>query len=73
MNVELRESILQMSPADRIALALEIWESVEAEAAELPLTQAQKAELDWSLADVEANPDDELSWDAAKAELRSRP
>lgn len=73
MNVELRESILQMSPADRIALALEIWESVEAEASELPLTQAQKAELDRSLADVEANPDDEVSWEAAKAELRSQP
>lgn len=73
MNVELRESILQMSPAERIALALEIWESVEAEAAELPVTQAQKAELDWSLEDVEAHPDDELSWDTAKAELRSQP
>lgn len=73
MNVELRDSILQMSPAERIALALEIWESVEAEAAELPVTQAQKAELDWSLEDVEAHPDDELSWDTAKAELRSQP
>ena len=72
MNVELRESIWQMSPAERIALALEIWESVEAEAAELPLTQAQKAELDWSLEDVETNPDDELSWEAAKAGLRSQ-
>lgn len=73
MSAVLKETILQMSPAERIALALEIWESVEAEAAELPLTQAQKTELDWSLEDVAANPDDEVSWDAAKAELRSRP
>ena len=72
MSAVLKETILQMSPAERIALALEIWESVEAEAAELPVTQAQKAELDWSLEDVEANPDDELSWEAAKAELRSQ-
>ena len=73
MSAVLKETILQMSPAERIALALEIWESVEAEAAELPLTQAQKAELDQSLEDMEANPDDELSWEAAKAELRSQP
>lgn len=73
MSAVLKETILQMSPAERIALALEIWESVEAEAAELPLTQAQKAELDQSLEDVEANPDDEVSWEAAKAELRSQP
>ncbi len=46
MSAVLKETILQMSPAERIALALEIWESVEAEAAALPLTQAQKAELD---------------------------
>ena len=73
MSAVLKETILQMSPAERITLALEIWESVEAEAAELPLTQAQKAELDQSLEDMEANPDDELSWEAAKAELRSQP
>lgn len=73
MSAVLKETILRMSPAERITLALEIWESVEAEAAELPLTQAQKAELDQSLEDMEANPDDELSWEAAKAELRSQP
>lgn len=73
MSAVLKETILQMSPAERITLALEIWESVEAEAAELPLTQAQKAELDQSLEDMEANPDDEVSWEAAKAELRSQP
>lgn len=69
MSAVLKETILRMSPAERIALALEIWESMDAEAAQLPLTQVQKAELDWSLEDVETNLDDELSWEAARVNL----
>ena len=70
MNPELREAIAQLSTSERIALAMEIWETLPAEIDAGPLTQAQREELDRRLTDYEQNPTESLSWDEIKAELR---
>jgi putative addiction module component (TIGR02574 family) len=70
MNPELREAIAQLSTSERIALAMEIWETLPAEIDAGPLTQAQREEIDRRLADYEQNPTESLSWDEIKAELR---
>ena len=61
--------ILQLSVSERIQLAEDIWDSI-AEAGALPLTEAQRQELDRRLADAEANPGVGTPWDAVKARLR---
>jgi putative addiction module component (TIGR02574 family) len=52
---------LKLSVAERLKLVGDIWESIVAEGANIPLTKAQKAELQRRARDAELNPDDELS------------
>jgi putative addiction module component (TIGR02574 family) len=54
---------------ERIALVEEIWVSIAADSAAVPLTAPQRDELDRRLADHAANPDDVVSWDEVKASL----
>jgi putative addiction module component (TIGR02574 family) len=46
----------KLSIAQRIELAEELWDSIP-ESAEIPLTDAQKSELDRRLADLDRDPD----------------
>lgn len=50
----------------------EIWDSIAADSAAVPLTQAQRDELDRRIADHEANPDDVVSWEEVKTKLTER-
>lgn len=59
--------IFDLPIEERIELAQELWESVHADA--LPLTEAQKAELDRRWQAMEANPDAGESWDTLKQSL----
>lgn len=61
----------QLTPGERLALAQDLWDSVEDAAGidVLPLTDAQRAELDLRLADLESNPEDGTPWDAAKQDI----
>lgn len=43
---------------ERLALVDELWNSIAADSAAIPLTDAQRAELDKRITDHEANPDD---------------
>ena len=52
-----------LSVDDRLALAAELLDSVEAEAEAAPLTPAQANELSRRLADSDANPDAVTPWD----------
>jgi putative addiction module component (TIGR02574 family) len=63
--------IRQMSVDDRIWLVQEIWDSI-ADDGGPPLTDAQKAELDRRVADMEAHPDDEVPWEQVHAEAMNR-
>ncbi|MEX0874705.1 MAG: addiction module protein [Actinomycetota bacterium] len=50
------DDYLRLSVADRLKLAEEIWESIRAHPGELPVTDAQAAELDRRLDAHRADP-----------------
>jgi putative addiction module component (TIGR02574 family) len=60
----------QMSVAQRILLVEEIWDSIASEEAEVPLTDAQRQDLERRIAAYEANPKAGSSWEEVKARLR---
>ncbi len=63
----------QLSVAQRILLVEEIWDSIAAEEAEMPLTEAQRQDLQRRIANYEANPKAGSSWEEVKARLREKP
>ena len=69
MSTQLSE-ILQMSVAERIQLAEDIWDSIAAFPEAIPLTDAQKEELDHRLQAYAQNPNEGISWDDLRDKLR---
>jgi putative addiction module component (TIGR02574 family) len=59
----------QLSVAQRILLVEDIWDSISAEAERLPLTDAQKQDLERRLAAYEANRHVGSTWEEVKARL----
>lgn len=68
MSTQISE-ILQLSVAERIQLVEDIWDSVAAFPDDVPLTEAQKTELDRRLQAYRQNPDEGISWEELKAQL----
>jgi putative addiction module component (TIGR02574 family) len=62
----------RLSVAERIALVQAIWDSIAADPDAVPLTDAQRQELERRADDDDANPDDTVSWEQAKAEALAR-
>jgi putative addiction module component (TIGR02574 family) len=62
----------KLSIAERIQLAEDLWDSIPPGEADLPLTEAQKAELDRRLEDLERDPDSGESWEVVRARLYDR-
>jgi putative addiction module component (TIGR02574 family) len=62
----------RLSVEERLALVEELWDSIAEDSAAVPLTDAQREELDRRLADHEARPDDVVSWEDVKASISSR-
>jgi putative addiction module component (TIGR02574 family) len=62
----------RLSVAERIALVQAIWDSIAAEPDAAPLTDAQRQELERRANDDDANPDDTVPWEQAKAEALAR-
>jgi putative addiction module component (TIGR02574 family) len=63
----------QLSVAQRILLVEEIWDSIAADAEQLPLTEAQRQDLQHRLTAYEANRHPGSSWEEVKARLERRP
>jgi putative addiction module component (TIGR02574 family) len=63
----------QLSVAQRILLVEEIWDSIAAEPEQIPLTEAQKQDLQGRIAAYEANPKAGSSWEEVKVRLRVKP
>ena len=57
---------------ERLILVEELWDSIAADSAAVPLTEAQRAELDHRIAEHEANPDDVVPWEEVKASITER-
>lgn len=69
-NIDLSE-ILRLPLSDRIDVVQQIWESVAADADELPVTAEQRAELERRLREHDANPDDVVEWSDVETRIRS--
>ena len=64
------EEIVRLTPPERLALIAQLWDSPEHD--ELPLTEAQKAELERRLVSLEEDRRNGVTWAALKAELEQR-
>ena len=62
----------RLSRDQRIALVLEIWDTVAAEAAAPLLTESQRLELRRRVAEDDARPDDVVPWEQVQAEALAR-
>jgi putative addiction module component (TIGR02574 family) len=60
----------RLTVAQRILLLAEIWDSIAAEAEQLPLTEAQRQDLERRLAAHEADAKAGSSWQEVKARLQ---
>jgi putative addiction module component (TIGR02574 family) len=63
----------RLSIPERILLVQEIWDSIAESPDEVPLTGAQRAELDRRLAEYEADKLSGSTWEELKAELWGEP
>ena len=73
MSVSIKSlGIDRLGVEDRLALVEQIWNSIAADSAAVPVTDAQRAELDRRISDHEANPDDVVSLENAKASIAER-
>ncbi len=70
MNARLLDDALRLNANDRLELIEQLWDSLAY--AEIPITEAEKNLLDQRIADMEANPQAEVSWDDARARLIKR-
>jgi putative addiction module component (TIGR02574 family) len=68
MNTQLSD-ILQLSVAERIQLAEDIWDSIAAFPEAVPLTDEQRTALDQRLQSYAQNPNEGISWQELKASL----
>jgi putative addiction module component (TIGR02574 family) len=68
---DFRNQIDSLSAAEKMELLDALWESLEAE--EVPLTEAQRAELDYRIARHEQNPSDVIPWEQVRAGLFKKP
>ncbi len=73
MAVSLRSlGIDRLGIEERLALVEELWDSIAAETSAIPLTEAQKAELERRVAEHDANPDDVVSRDEIRESVAGR-
>lgn len=62
--------LARLSPPQKLDLIEALWESLDDK--EVPVTEAQRAELDQRIAQFERDPGQSISWDQLSAELRQR-
>ncbi len=62
----LKVDISQLSVAERIQLAEDLWDSISQQQEELPLSEAQEQELDRRLENYHKNPTNGSSWEEVK-------
>ena len=71
MNKSLLEELLELTPAERIELAEELWDSIEPEQMP-PLSTEQQQELERRYAEHVRNPARASRWEDVKARLLAR-
>jgi putative addiction module component (TIGR02574 family) len=71
MNKSLLKELLELTPAERIELAEDLWDSIEAEEMP-PLTVEQRQETERRYAEHVRNPGRASNWEDVKARLLAR-
>jgi putative addiction module component (TIGR02574 family) len=66
-------NIGEMSPEERLRLIEELWDSLNETPGTVPLTNAQRKELDRRLDDLERSGPEGIPWDQVLQQIRSRP
>jgi putative addiction module component (TIGR02574 family) len=61
----------RLSNDEKIALALEIWDSLDEDRAVHPLSPAESAELDRREAELDADPSKGLTWEQIRSSIES--
>ncbi|MBI3372875.1 MAG: addiction module protein [Betaproteobacteria bacterium] len=70
MNAEpIIQNFRRLSAAEKIRLVQQLWDEIADQAAELPLTDAQKQLLDELIDEHEANSDDAEPWEQVRDEI----
>jgi len=64
------DELVRLTPPERLALISQLWDSLEDD--QLPLTAAQRAELDSRLTTLDQDRREGITWAALKAELEQR-
>ena len=64
------DEIVRLTPPERLALIAQLWDSLEHD--QLPLTNAQQAELERRLTSLDGARRNGVTWAALKAELEQR-
>ena len=65
-------NINDLSPEERLRLIEELWDSLDETLEAIPLTKAQREELDPRLDDLERSGSDGIPWDQVLQQIRSR-
>lgn len=65
-----RDELLGLSAADRIRMAQDLWDSAVDSAADMPITEHERAILDQRLAAYRAKPEQGDDWDTVRARVR---
>ena len=70
MELLTQDEIVRLSPPERLALIAQLWDSLEHE--HVPLTDAQRVELERRLISLDQDRASGVTWAALKAELEQR-
>ena len=70
MELLTHDELVRLTPPERLALISQLWDSLED--GHLPLTVAQRAELDHRLTTLDQDRRAGITWEALKAELEQR-
>ncbi len=73
MSVSLKSlGIERLGIEERLVLVEELWDSIAADSSAVPLTEAQRTELDRRIVEHEANPHDVVPWEEVKTSITER-
>jgi putative addiction module component (TIGR02574 family) len=70
MDLLTHDELVRLTPPERLTLISQLWDSLEDD--QLPLTAAQRAELDRRLETLDQDRREGITWTALKAELEQR-
>jgi putative addiction module component (TIGR02574 family) len=73
LNASIKSLGIDRLPVEeRLILVEEIWNSIAAESAAVPMTDAQRTELQKRIEGDDANPDDATPWEQVEASTLAR-